>query len=363
MDELWDAIIVGAGFAGAATAYHLSRLGNYRLLILEAEPAVGRHASGKNAALLRQAVENLEVAAWVQETRRVLETPPPDWPRKKIYRKTGSLLAGERPVLQGFADVLKKNDAGFEWIDAQNFPKNFPPLIRDFLDRAAGRPLLFTPDDGVVDIRGLLANYLDAAGARGSHLLCGQEVSELSRQSGRWQLTAGGRRYWSRAVINAAGPWAEGLGLSAGFGKKGLAPMRRHLFLGENNVGLGPDSPYFWDMETECYFRSDPHGLLLCAGDEEPYPARDPEVDPRMESQLRKKLTALFPAFPPLQLRESWACLRTFWQKGPGLVVEEEGGAGFFWVAGLAGHGMGSSFGVGRRAAQLAAAFLDRQNP
>src|SRR5262249_25475785 len=100
MDELWDAIIIGAGFAGAATAYHLSRLGNYRLLILEAETAPGRHASGKNAALLRQAVTNLELAAWVQETRSALETPPEDWLRKNLYQKTGSLLAGEKHVLQ-----------------------------------------------------------------------------------------------------------------------------------------------------------------------------------------------------------------------------------------------------------------------
>jgi len=43
-------------------------------------------------------------------------------------------------------------------------------------------------------------------------------------------------------------------------------------------------------------------------------------------------------------------------------VTEEPGAPGFFWMAGLGGHGMGSSFGLGRMAAERVAAFLNRQN-
>ena len=46
-------IVVGAGFAGAATAWALARAGLGPGLILEQEPSFGTHASGRNAALVK----------------------------------------------------------------------------------------------------------------------------------------------------------------------------------------------------------------------------------------------------------------------------------------------------------------------
>ena len=49
----FDYVIVGAGFAGAATAYHLARRGVTNILLLEQESIPGFHSSGRNAAMLR----------------------------------------------------------------------------------------------------------------------------------------------------------------------------------------------------------------------------------------------------------------------------------------------------------------------
>ncbi len=48
-------VVVGGGFAGAATAWALARRGHGDVLILERERVVGTHASGRNAAMVRQA--------------------------------------------------------------------------------------------------------------------------------------------------------------------------------------------------------------------------------------------------------------------------------------------------------------------
>src|SRR2546421_10959877 len=48
----YDAIVVGAGISGAATAYHLRKAGAKTLLLERGEPASG--GTGKSAAIIRQ---------------------------------------------------------------------------------------------------------------------------------------------------------------------------------------------------------------------------------------------------------------------------------------------------------------------
>lgn len=362
MPPAYDAVVIGAGFAGAATAYHLSRLGEFRILILERETEPGRHASGKNAALLRQAVSDARVGAMVQETLRALESPPQDWERKNIFRRTGSVLLGENRVLKGFAGLLQKLGAAFELRGREDFPETLDAELRAELRAADYEALLFTPGDGVVDVAALLANYLDAARSRGATLRCGAEVRGLSREAEEWRVTTGAAEFRARLVINAAGPWAGGLGVAAGLPDRGFAHFRRHLFLAAAALQK-PDQPYLWDTAHEFYFRPDPQGLLLCAGDEESHPAREPAVDPSVEAWLFAKLRAHFPALAPPEIRRAWACLRSFLPGSPFLIEAEAGAPSFLWVAGLGGHGMGSSFGAGRSAAERAVAFLNRQAP
>ena len=46
-------VIIGAGFAGMATARSLVQSGADDVLVLEREPAPGQHASGRNAGMIR----------------------------------------------------------------------------------------------------------------------------------------------------------------------------------------------------------------------------------------------------------------------------------------------------------------------
>ena len=52
-------VIVGAGYAGAATALWLGRHGlGQKVILLEAEPRTGVHASGRNAGLITSIVDD-----------------------------------------------------------------------------------------------------------------------------------------------------------------------------------------------------------------------------------------------------------------------------------------------------------------
>ncbi len=91
-----DVLIVGAGFAGAATAYHLSQDFGGTIALVEREETPGVHASGRNASLLRQSEPDPELRRAVAESRRAYLKL-----REEIdYRQTGSLVLAPRDHLE-----------------------------------------------------------------------------------------------------------------------------------------------------------------------------------------------------------------------------------------------------------------------
>src|SRR5258705_14013676 len=90
--EAADVVILGGGFAGAATAYHLTTRGVRDVLLLEAEPRPGVHASGKNAALCFQLIADLDEARLAVEGTRVYAAPPEDLSAHPLLTRSGSLL-------------------------------------------------------------------------------------------------------------------------------------------------------------------------------------------------------------------------------------------------------------------------------
>src|SRR5262249_52257189 len=89
-----DCIVIGAGFAGAATAYHLTRLGVTDILLLEREAMPGFHSSGRNAAMIRQCVPDSALAQLTRDGAAFLRSLPSDWPVPVQFKQNGSLLLG-----------------------------------------------------------------------------------------------------------------------------------------------------------------------------------------------------------------------------------------------------------------------------
>jgi len=118
---------------------------------------------------------------------------------------------------------------------------------------------------------------------------------------------------------------------------------------------IAPDLPFLWHSQTDVYFRPDAGGVLTSACDATPHPVAAPAVDPRAESDLRTKLAIAFPRYAAWAVEEARACLRTFSADERFLIGRDPELDGFFWVAALGGHGMSTSYGVGRLAADAVA--------
>lgn len=343
-----EALVVGAGLAGAATAFHLAATGRWKVTVFEAERTPGRHASGRNAAMIRQAVTPAPVAALARRGAEMLRefSARADLPVRGTFLRSGSILWGERPHLEALAACA---------------PADTRPIERaEVLAKFPGLPLppdrsgLWTPSDGLLDVAAwnhfFLAASPDIVLRTDAEVESGQKLPD-----GRFSVRTAGTETVGDVVVNAAGAWADRV--AARFGRRGLSltPKRRHLFHSGPLAWVEPSWPFFWDVSDGLYFRPESNGLLLSACDEDVSEPKDAQADPRVVDLLAKKLAKFGGPAADLPIAKSWAGLRTFFEDHSFVIGPDPDEARFFWVGGLGGHGVTTSFAVG----ELAAAIID----
>jgi glycine/D-amino acid oxidase-like deaminating enzyme len=79
----------------------------------------------------------------------------------------------------------------------------------------------------------------------------------------------------------------------------------------------------------------------------------DPPTDSSVAELLAEKIRQQFPGIADVAIRKSWAGLRTLSNDGRFVIGWDSKVRGFFWVAGLGGHGVTTSSAVGALAASL----------
>lgn len=300
-------LIVGAGLAGAATAYHLREQGVTDVILLEREAVPGVHASGRNAAMLRERMDHDALQPLARESAAVLRRG-----QLADFRATGGFLLGSGTT--PLAGIV-----------------------------ACGRGTgTLHPDDGVIDVAGLLHRYLAGQDVRyGVTFESARDVDDgLLVETSAGPLQA-------RYVVNAAGPWAGPVGTLP------LTPRNRHLFVSARDESIDADWPFLWDLEHGYYLRPESGGWLLCACDEADAAPGAYAEDPAVIESLGRKLRRWQPDLGDLRIARAWVGQRTFAADGlPALGFDAERPR-WFHVAGLGGHGVTLSYAVGRLAAAM----------
>jgi len=317
------------------------------VVILEQEPTPGAHASGRNAAMVRQAVLPESVFPLAVEGARFIRGVSGE---HLLLRECGSLiLARGADAEAARRSIPRARSAGLnaDWLDEEAVVRRVPIVTGARFDGAVA-----LADDGVVDVAALLALYLNGARAGGATLLPERRAESLRVRNGDVVGVETQREtIEARWTVNAAGAWAGQLGAGAG-APLPLRPCRRHLAVSHAVEGVAPGWPFVWDVSEGIYFRPEPPGLLLCACDEDEQPPGEAVADPGVLEMLAQKITRHLPRLAGVRVARYWAGLRTLTPDGAFAIGRDPRLGGLVWCAGLGGHGVTTSAAAGRLAAE-----------
>jgi D-arginine dehydrogenase len=348
----YEIVIIGAGFAGAATAYHLARRGRADVLLIEQESIPGFHSSGRNAAMMRQCVPDPDLATLTRDGATFLRNLPSDWPEPVGFKQNGSLLLGSGAGWNKLQqDAMVGRSVGIDvvlWTPAQA-KQHVPVLNRSEFDGAA-----WCASDGIIDIHALLSGYLKAATGKGVRVRYNTRVREIHVASDRGvEIVTENETIKANVLVNASGAWANVIAEMAGARQLPLRPCRRHLFVSPPTQWVDPNWPFVWDVSHDIYFRPEGEGLLLCACDQTELTPGDAPVDESVKELLAEKIERFMPGLSDISISRGWAGFRTLTPDGRFVIGWDGRIENFFWVAGLGGHGMTTSSAVGELAADL----------
>ena len=345
----FDAVIVGAGIAGASCAFALAP--HAKVLLLERETLPGMHSTGRSAAMFMESYGPAQVRALTRASRAWYQQPD-GFSDAPILSPRGALYAawqGQQAALDDLYATLEATGSVVSRIDADECSSRVPVLRADGL---LGGVLEVDAMD--IDVHALHQGFLRGARRAGAVVWTDAELAQADNRSGTWQIAlADGRRTRARTLIDAAGAWADEVARRCGVAPLGIQPKRRSAFTFAAPAGVDIRPwPTVCNVHETWYIKPDAGQLLGSPANADPVPAHD--VMPE-ELDIATGIAAI-EADTTLTIRRptrTWAGLRSFAPDGELVIGWDAHRPAFFWLAGQGGYGIQSAAG----AAQLAAAL------
>ena len=233
-----DVLVVGGGILGLATSHCLlARRPGTSIVVLEKEPAIARHQTGRNSGVLHSGIyykpgslkaANCRVGKSAMERFCAEEGIPYEICGKVIV----ALGEAERPRLEALLARGIANGVRCERISRER--------LRELEPHAAGVEALHVPETGIVDYRRVCERLAARIAERGGNVVTGARAAAFSTIGNRTMVSTPAAEYDARIVVNCAGLQSDRVTQLAG-GRPAarivpfrgeyfeLVPERRHL--------------------------------------------------------------------------------------------------------------------------------------
>ncbi|MDA7963955.1 FAD-dependent oxidoreductase [Ruegeria sp.] len=318
-----DFLVIGGGIAGLSAGARLSAHG--RVTVIEAEDALGYHASGRSAALFEEnygppsvVALNKAGAAYLRSANGGYLTP------------RGLMLIGGRDQPQQFQDDLAT--LNMQPISIEQARSRVPILNPDTAAFAAISENAFD-----IDTDRLLQDFARTIRANGGAVMTRQKVTEI-RKSGHWIVKASDE-FEARTLVNAAGAWADEVAAMAGIAPIGIVPRRRSM---ARIPAPGGHDVTAWPMMIGAgerwYAKPDAGKLLVSPSEAEATTPHDAYADDMVLAEGLARYEEMVTE-PVTRVETNWAGLRSFAPDGTLALGPDPADPTFVWSAGQGGYG------------------------
>jgi glycine/D-amino acid oxidase-like deaminating enzyme len=282
--DSFDVVVAGAGIIGLASAYQIARRSALRVLVLDKGAAVGEGSTGASSSICRTRYSSDDMVClardgieayrhWAQFTG--IETP------RAALVPDGVLWLTGRDKTWAEREHQRLQPLGIRTavLDDDELVRRFPGISPCSLspdletgedhDCVGGSRHLLELDGGHVDPVGAASDLVDACRREGVDVRFGTAVEHVRADGGRVSgvVLADGRKINTPLVINALGPWAQGLFESLDLPMRwDMVPVRIQVLYRERPEEVAGHIPVTVDMAAGIYFRTQNLGQQLVVG-------------------------------------------------------------------------------------------------
>ncbi len=320
-----DFLIIGGGIAGLSAGARLAHLG--KVTLLEQEPALGYHTSGRSAAMFEETYGLPSVVALNRASKAYLATE-----HGGVLSPRGQLMVGSAAQ----ADAFAKDRISLEMQDISvSEARDVVPILNPaVVDRAAYHP-------GALDIDTdlLMQNFARALRTQGGQIILKSQVTGIHRTATGWAVTTNTETYDARHIVNAAGSWADLIARMAGIAPIGLTPLRRSMARIPAPGGLDVSKwPMIHGPGEDWYAKPDAGALIVSPAEEDLTHPHDAYADDMVLAEGLARYEAHVTE-PVTRMLANWAGLRTFAPDRQLVLGPSVQDPTFIWCAGQGGYG------------------------
>ena len=213
-------VVIGAGLAGASTAWHLARRGLDVVVLERDRPASRGGSSHGSARIFRYAYPDALYTELVQRSEPWWEELAAISGRDLMVR-TGGLDHGTVAATRELAAVLGALSVPHEVLGASEASERWPQFRFE-------SEVLFQPGAGVLDAESTVLSMIDVAQRLGAELRIGWTVTSVESDAGGYLLrSAQGDELRAQQITVAAGGWLPELLPVLPLSQTFAAPSRR----------------------------------------------------------------------------------------------------------------------------------------
>lgn len=341
----FDALVIGAGIAGATAGAHLCD--THRVALLEAEEVAGYHTTGRSAAIWILNYGSADARILTGASRAFFEAPPAGFTDTPLAHPRAVLNLADAAQLPELEATLAEG-IGLERLSVAEARAIVPAIRADHALAAS-----IERDAFDIDVAALHQGFLRQIKAAGGTLALRHRAGRIWRAHGLWHaVSSTGDVFTAPALVNAAGAWGDVVAKLAEVAPIGLQPKRRTALIVDPGEYDSTQWPLVGDVGHSWYVRPEARRKLMVSPadetDTDPCDAQPDELDVAIAVDRMQQALDI----PVHRVEHRWAGLRTF-TPDRGLAIGPCAAPGFFWMCGQGGYGIQTAPAAGRLLAHL----------